>query len=196
MFWFWRFTRVLTEEDIPFIQAILASPKEPGPRLDYADWLERHGQRQRAEFLRLWVEYNISSRPESHTGDLAKRYLRAHDGVRSGWVGFVRTWESRAEVDARNANDDWGGETTDAELGFGPCCICGRAKNFRGCVSRMPCEKCDRVFCWQCADTGVYGSLPDFRHFIEGSFTRKPYHLDRTCCLFCQKMSWMKSHGG
>jgi uncharacterized protein (TIGR02996 family) len=36
---------------------ILANPEDDGPRLVYADWLDEHAQPERAEFIRLQVEY-------------------------------------------------------------------------------------------------------------------------------------------
>lgn len=38
------------------LDAILADPEEDTPRLVYADWLEEHGQGERAEFVRVQVE--------------------------------------------------------------------------------------------------------------------------------------------
>src|SRR5262249_21226000 len=61
----------------------------------------------------------------------------------------------------------FGGEgVIDAELNYGPCVVCGVSQNHPQWVSRMPCESCGQVICHRCADTGVYGSLPDFRHFV------------------------------
>lgn len=40
----------------PFINAILCEPDSDIPRLIYADWLEEHGQGERAEFIRVQVE--------------------------------------------------------------------------------------------------------------------------------------------
>jgi hypothetical protein len=85
---------------------------------------------------------------------------------------------------------------TDAVLGYGPCSVCGVVQNDPEWVSRMPCEQCGRVICYECADTGVYGSAPDFSHFVSGPFNRKPYYLSPDSCPYCKKMDWMKKHGG
>src|SRR4051794_6643142 len=37
-------------------QAIIDAPEEDAPRLVYADWLEEHGQPERAEFIRVQCE--------------------------------------------------------------------------------------------------------------------------------------------
>ena len=39
--------------DNDFLQAIIDSPEEDASRLRYADWLEQHGQAERAEFIRV-----------------------------------------------------------------------------------------------------------------------------------------------
>jgi uncharacterized protein (TIGR02996 family) len=36
-----------------FLQAIIANPVDDAPRRAYADWLERHGDPERAEFIRV-----------------------------------------------------------------------------------------------------------------------------------------------
>jgi uncharacterized protein (TIGR02996 family) len=45
----------VTHEDA-FIQAIIESPDDDVPRLVFADWLDDHGQAERAEFIRVQVE--------------------------------------------------------------------------------------------------------------------------------------------
>lgn len=42
--------------DATFLAAIRDAPDEAGPRLVYADWLDEHGQPERAEFIRVQVE--------------------------------------------------------------------------------------------------------------------------------------------
>jgi uncharacterized protein (TIGR02996 family) len=45
-----------TAQDQAFLRAILAEPDDDTPRLVYADWLDEHGQGERAEFIRLQIE--------------------------------------------------------------------------------------------------------------------------------------------
>ena len=60
----------MTHDDA-FLQAILESPDDDTPRLVYADWLDEHGQSDRAEFIRescllarlRWVRKLIPGRP-------------------------------------------------------------------------------------------------------------------------------------
>lgn len=43
----------MTDSPLP---AVLANPHDVAPRLIYADWLEEHGQQERAEFIRVQIE--------------------------------------------------------------------------------------------------------------------------------------------
>jgi uncharacterized protein (TIGR02996 family) len=45
----------MTHDDA-FLQAILSDPDDDAPRLIYADWLDEHGQSERAEFIRVQCE--------------------------------------------------------------------------------------------------------------------------------------------
>src|SRR5262245_58859359 len=47
-------------QDDAFIAAVLAAPHDDAVRLVYADWLEEHGDPDRAHFIRLQIE--IASR--------------------------------------------------------------------------------------------------------------------------------------
>src|SRR4051794_19333399 len=47
-------TAAPTEESL--LAAVLAAPDADAPRLAYADWMAKHGQPERAEFIRLQVE--------------------------------------------------------------------------------------------------------------------------------------------
>ena len=44
-----------------FLEAIIAAPGDDTPRLVYADWLEEHGEGERAEFIRVQI---VLSSPE------------------------------------------------------------------------------------------------------------------------------------
>ena len=41
------------EDEVAFLRAIMDAPGDHAPRLVYADWLDEHGQPDRAEFIRL-----------------------------------------------------------------------------------------------------------------------------------------------
>jgi uncharacterized protein (TIGR02996 family) len=72
-----------------FVRAIAESLYDDVPRLIYADWLEEHGDPERAEFIRVQCElepirdqYEIARAAELHTHE--KELLRAH---RREWFG-------------------------------------------------------------------------------------------------------------
>ena len=44
-------------DDDAFLRAIADAPGDDAPRLVYADWLDEHGQPDRAEYLRLACGY-------------------------------------------------------------------------------------------------------------------------------------------
>jgi len=95
------------------------------------------------------------------------RLIAMHGRINRRWTGFIERWPSLDE-EALELGSSASGGGMDALLGYGPCAICGRRANWTDWVSRMPCGRCGRVLCWECVDTGVYGSLPDFQHFVTG----------------------------
>jgi uncharacterized protein (TIGR02996 family) len=46
----------MSAADRPFLAAILDAPDDDAPRLVYADWLDEHGDSDRAEFIRLDIQ--------------------------------------------------------------------------------------------------------------------------------------------
>jgi uncharacterized protein (TIGR02996 family) len=88
----------MTHEEA-FIQAIREAPKDDAPRLIYADWLEEHGQADRAEFIRVQCQLArlTDERPEqSLLLARAESLLRKHWNE---WVEPLRTivglWRDR-----------------------------------------------------------------------------------------------------
>src|SRR5437660_12362611 len=84
------------------LQAVIEAPEDDGPRLVLADWLEEHGQPERAEFVRTQVElarleewgprrYDLAAREReflaAHEAEW-RRALPAFKGVR--WGAFER----------------------------------------------------------------------------------------------------------
>src|SRR6476659_1135869 len=43
-------------DESALLAAIRAAPEDDAPRLVYADWLDEHGQPERAEFIRVQIE--------------------------------------------------------------------------------------------------------------------------------------------
>jgi uncharacterized protein (TIGR02996 family) len=76
--------------DEAFLQAVLANPNDDGVRLIYADFLEEHGQPERAEFIRLQctlakLPYADPRRPALQAREL--ELLRLHQ---EAWLGPLR----------------------------------------------------------------------------------------------------------
>jgi uncharacterized protein (TIGR02996 family) len=103
--------RIPTAEDEPFLHAILANPEEDAPRLRYADWLEGHGDPDRAEFFRLdiYLTRPVWQKPweqDPEWWEKRERMLALRDAYREDWlasvpermrsyVGFVRGFAGR-----------------------------------------------------------------------------------------------------
>src|SRR5262249_3843859 len=78
------------------LQAIREAPEEDAPRLVYADWLEDHGDPDRAEFIRLQVERGHEP-GEPHWRYLPPReqeLLRKHQ---KAWLGPLARWKNDLE---------------------------------------------------------------------------------------------------
>ena len=61
----------MTERD-GFLAAIIADPTDDTPRLQYADWLEEHGEQERAEFIRVQCELAAIPAYRTLTGALER----------------------------------------------------------------------------------------------------------------------------
>src|SRR5262245_39892226 len=73
--------------DDDFLQTILESPEDDAPRLVYADWLDDHGEADRAELIRAQCRVNALAGEAGWLRDEAYRdeWLR-HPGSRGGWL--------------------------------------------------------------------------------------------------------------
>jgi uncharacterized protein (TIGR02996 family) len=82
----------MSDEDA-LLAAIIAHPDEDTPRLMYADWLDDHGQPDRAEFIRIQCAPDADEAAEERAAELEERN-------RAKWlVGFPQfsrvQWEFR-----------------------------------------------------------------------------------------------------
>src|SRR5205823_4967842 len=80
----------------PFLRDIVETPDEDAPRLIFADWLEDHGQPERAELIRVQCELARPSTSTPRQDELRareKKLVKAH-GQR--WLGplidRVKNW--------------------------------------------------------------------------------------------------------
>ena len=92
-------------------RAILESPADDAPRLIYADYLDEHGEPERAEFIRVQCEIaRFEWRTIDRTDVVCSQDVEAHEALRSRELGLLRdarlTWlwpgapkESQTETD-------------------------------------------------------------------------------------------------
>src|SRR5947209_13122243 len=86
----------MTHDDA-FLQAIIESPDDDTPRLVYADWLDEHGQPERAEFIRVQCELasmpeDDGLRPPTRRVELEARERELLKKHGEQWVGPLRRW--------------------------------------------------------------------------------------------------------
>jgi uncharacterized protein (TIGR02996 family) len=81
----------MTHDDA-FLQTILETPADDTPRLIYADWLEEHGDPERAEFIRAQVELARLPDEDSRRAPLEARAQQLLDKHRDEWVEPLGPW--------------------------------------------------------------------------------------------------------
>jgi uncharacterized protein (TIGR02996 family) len=94
-------------QESTFLDDILASPEDDIPRLIYADWLEDHGQPQRAEFIRLQCQ--LATLDEDDPGRLMlkarERELLAGHGAE--WAQKLPAWARKERYEFRRGFVGW-----------------------------------------------------------------------------------------
>jgi uncharacterized protein (TIGR02996 family) len=83
-------------ENQTLLNAIVENPDDDAVRLVYSDWLEEHGQADRAEFVRVQIELARGKASEARRERLRRRereLLAAHEAE---WVGPLRSAVRRA----------------------------------------------------------------------------------------------------
>jgi uncharacterized protein (TIGR02996 family) len=71
------------------LEAILAAPEEDGPRLVFADWLEEHGDPDRAEYIRLQIRHSQTKQYSPVWQEMRERIEDLHKRHGRRWlVGF------------------------------------------------------------------------------------------------------------
>src|SRR5581483_5981629 len=78
-----------------FLRAIRDRPHDDAPRLVYADWLDEHGDPERAEFIRTQCELARGVADPARAAALAKReefLLKKH---RAAWEKEIPAWARR-----------------------------------------------------------------------------------------------------
>src|SRR5262245_16841501 len=59
-----------------FLQAVIESPDDDGPRLMFADWLDERGESGRAEFIRVQIDRARLPDDDPRQSELEARELR------------------------------------------------------------------------------------------------------------------------
>jgi uncharacterized protein (TIGR02996 family) len=75
-----------------FLQTIRESPDDDTPRLVYADWLEEHGDADRAEFIRLQIERSRLPGADPADRPLRNRAVALLARHVQGWLGPLADW--------------------------------------------------------------------------------------------------------
>jgi uncharacterized protein (TIGR02996 family) len=85
--------------DQAFLQAIIEGPDDDAPRLVYADWLDDHGQPERADFIRVQCELARASEGDPRRPGLLEREWKSLQEHGQEWAGPLReavsSWEFR-----------------------------------------------------------------------------------------------------
>jgi uncharacterized protein (TIGR02996 family) len=76
-------------EDAALLRAIIEEPDEDAHRLVYADWLDEHGQPDRAEFIRLHCRLERFYDGDPFTAGFAAEHLKPEQ--RRAWLGPLAT---------------------------------------------------------------------------------------------------------
>jgi uncharacterized protein (TIGR02996 family) len=74
------------DDERAFFGAIRAAPADPVPRLVYADWLEEHGDADRAEYLRLRTESAGLPSGDPTAARLRRRERALVEGALGHWL--------------------------------------------------------------------------------------------------------------
>jgi uncharacterized protein (TIGR02996 family) len=69
-----------------FLQAICEAPEDDAPRLIFADWLDEHGEPDRAEFIRLQIELESTPEDSDRWLDLKARAEELRERYRESWA--------------------------------------------------------------------------------------------------------------
>jgi uncharacterized protein (TIGR02996 family) len=84
---------------VDFLRAIAAEPDADAPRLVFADWLEEHGEAERAELIRLQVERARLEEGDARQAPLARREQELLAARGDDWLAELpegmRSWTLR-----------------------------------------------------------------------------------------------------
>jgi uncharacterized protein (TIGR02996 family) len=79
------------------LRAVLAVPADDAPRLVYADWLEEHGDADRAAFIRAQVELARMKMPDPRWDGLTQIERTLWHKHREAWTAWIADWAEATE---------------------------------------------------------------------------------------------------
>jgi uncharacterized protein (TIGR02996 family) len=123
------------------LAAICANPADDTARLVFADWLDEHGEPQRAEFIRLQIEAARLAPHDPRVQEIEDRTALLIWHRRKGWEGPVRDLLPGARLEFRRGFVD--SVVTEADL------FLRHADELRAAapLSRIELRKCGDVIC-------------------------------------------------
>lgn len=77
------------QEDV-FLADVAEHPDDDAPRLNYADWLDDHGDPSRAEFIRIQCELARLGEDDPHRRELADRSAAIQEAHEAKWLRPLR----------------------------------------------------------------------------------------------------------
>lgn len=80
-------------EDESLLQTVIEHPDDDYPRLCYADWLEEHGQQERAEFIRVQCELESIDKRHHDWPRLKAREVRLLESHQEAWLEPFRPFD-------------------------------------------------------------------------------------------------------
>src|SRR5262249_43587876 len=80
------------------LQGVLGAPGADAPRLVYADWLEEHGESERAALIRTQVELARLDEDDPRRDDLERRERGLLAEYRDRWLEPLPAWARKQAV--------------------------------------------------------------------------------------------------
>lgn len=77
-------------DDAALLQTIIEHPDDDAPRLIYADWLEDHGDTERAEFIRVQIELARLSEDDPRRPEVDRRERALRKAHFEEWINPLR----------------------------------------------------------------------------------------------------------
>jgi uncharacterized protein (TIGR02996 family) len=77
---------------------VLEHPTDDDPRLVYADWLEEHGEPERAEFIRVQCELARTPRGTDRWQELHRRNWQLQFAFRQTWLRGLPAWARSSAI--------------------------------------------------------------------------------------------------